>query len=805
MPPSTTAKTSTTTPPPALTTSSKSFSPPQQFYNNPPHNTNNTPHPNTKNTPTPTNTNTTTNNCGTNKSNSGIGNNNNNINFMNLKNTNKIQAKRATLVEEEDFNELTAVPLPEHTATGTPSTATTYVIAAHNNSISEEDETIANASGKVSRHLPPLKLRQSAANGTASTAQGPCATIATSARNVLQRQQASAATSPTAATSKRNTANITGEEGRNEPNEHTPLVTPLSASSATGDAVVAAAAYAATGYTAPSTSTNSSNNSINTTYYQSNVLTTTTAASTATATANATATTYSTYSHNSKTTRSWPVIYRNPHHYDYEALYAHAPKGSSQYAPASSITSSSFRQNCYSNQFKQSIVYSSSNEDLSTINECGTDGVVATNGNGGRSSSSSLIGCGGGYNNSNSKYGYQQQQQQQQQQTTCYYFSPSRHNSIYEHPSAVVANSLQFDPSSSAATTAAAAAAVESIRRSNSILLRNSSCSSKIMHQATIGGHDLDSPTSLNSAMDVTSTVGGSACCSSCCMGPPPLLFLFVTLLMTTSATAMLCAAIMTDHWEHVKWDRASLERYSNRSNLQLEWIMEDTVAMLKPDKRADHRFRRDNLFLVPMHGGIWTLCIDLPLHEIQELRRHPKFPRSAPTCLNYLAGSMENARGEEQRNDWQHSESQATLQPHLRMQNLSISCSLVCLIILGSAALVGAFGVCQRQISAILITGVMYLLAALFALFTLMIIHFKRQQGRPMLDSDYDGTVDGIVARPGGPAIMAKNLLGARVFLTSWSLDLGWGGVVLCAITSVLWILLSKIMRYNPFSTLMI
>lgn len=47
-----------------------------------------------------------------------------------------------------------------------------------------------------------------------------------------------------------------------------------------------------------------------------------------------------------------------------------------------------------------------------------------------------------------------------------------------------------------------------------------------------------------------------------------------------------------------------------------------------------------------------------------------------------------------------------------LGMQNLSISCALVCLIILGSAALIGAFGVCQRQISAILVTGVMYLLA---------------------------------------------------------------------------------------------
>lgn len=65
------------------------------------------------------------------------------------------------------------------------------------------------------------------------------------------------------------------------------------------------------------------------------------------------------------------------------------------------------------------------------------------------------------------------------------------------------------------------------------------------------------------------------------------------------------------------------------------------------------------------MHGGIWTLCIDLPMHELHELRRNPKFPRGAPPCVNYLAGSMENARLEEQRNDWQHSES-TTLQPHL-------------------------------------------------------------------------------------------------------------------------------------------
>ncbi|EDX13718.1 GD20846 [Drosophila simulans] len=323
------------------------------------------------------------------------------------------------------------------------------------------------------------------------------------------------------------------------------------------------------------------------------------------------------YSHNSKTTRSWPVIYRNPHHCDYEALYVQQQQQQQQ----------SFKQNCYSNQFKQSIVYSSSNEELP-----GGEPVASSSAD--------------------------------NRQTTCYYFAPSRHNSIYEHPSSVVGGSLQFD---NPTTTAAAAAAVESLRRSNSILLRQNSCAKVIQRRGSGSG----SPNSLGSQMEglgmgMGGRGGGSACCSSCCMGPPPVLFLFVTLLMTTSATAMLCAAIMTDHWEHVTWDRNSLDRYSNRSGLHLEWLLDDQVAMLKPDKRADHRFRRDSVFLVPMHGGIWTLCIDLPIQQLQELRRNPKFPRGAPPCVNYLAGSMENARGEEQRNDWQHSESQVTLQPHL-------------------------------------------------------------------------------------------------------------------------------------------
>ncbi|KAI8436129.1 hypothetical protein MSG28_004229 [Choristoneura fumiferana] len=85
--------------------------------------------------------------------------------------------------------------------------------------------------------------------------------------------------------------------------------------------------------------------------------------------------------------------------------------------------------------------------------------------------------------------------------------------------------------------------------------------------------------------------------------------------------------------------------------------------------------------------------------------------------------------------------------------------------------------------------------------MFTLMIIHFKRIQRVSTRGIHGDGTGDGVV----GPQSPAYPLLAAREFSTSWSLELGWGGVVLATTTSLLWILLSKIMRYNPISAMLL
>lgn len=83
------------------------------------------------------------------------------------------------------------------------------------------------------------------------------------------------------------------------------------------------------------------------------------------------------------------------------------------------------------------------------------------------------------------------------------------------------------------------------------------------------------------------------------------------------------------------------------------------------------------------------------------------------------------------------------------------------------------------------------------------MIIHFKRHKSHIVAETDYDITVDGLVAAR-GTARIAQGLLAARVFTSDWSLTLGWVGVGLCAITAFLWIFLSKLMRFNPLSMML-
>lgn len=131
------------------------------------------------------------------------------------------------------------------------------------------------------------------------------------------------------------------------------------------------------------------------------------------------------------------------------------------------------------------------------------------------------------------------------------------------------------------------------------------------------------------------------------CSVHPSVFFLLGTLLLTTCATGMLCGAIMTDHWEEVTWDRDLLNEMANES-VHFLWHLDDTVA-----KVID---ARDKVlgFLVPMHGGIWTLCVNLQEKDIEILQK-TDYPQMSQ-CVNYLSGGSDGFKNYEPRADWQHS-----------------------------------------------------------------------------------------------------------------------------------------------------
>lgn len=72
----------------------------------------------------------------------------------------------------------------------------------------------------------------------------------------------------------------------------------------------------------------------------------------------------------------------------------------------------------------------------------------------------------------------------------------------------------------------------------------------------------------------------------------------------------MLCAAIMSDYWEEVEWNRDEL----SQANINPTWYLDGKVAMLEalPGHGSFQRFQKKHAFLVPMHGGIWTMCVSL-------------------------------------------------------------------------------------------------------------------------------------------------------------------------------------------------
>ncbi|GIY32722.1 uncharacterized protein CEXT_159221 [Caerostris extrusa] len=107
-------------------------------------------------------------------------------------------------------------------------------------------------------------------------------------------------------------------------------------------------------------------------------------------------------------------------------------------------------------------------------------------------------------------------------------------------------------------------------------------------------------------------------------------------------------------------------------------------------------------------------------------------------------------------------------------MRNLAMSCAMVCLILLSFSAPLGILGLIKKQISTVMVTGVMYILAGVFGVFNLVFMHFKRVKP----DGYYTSTMLDLN--------MPEDYMKERIFTVGWPPTAEWAGLILCFIGSL-------------------
>lgn len=96
---------------------------------------------------------------------------------------------------------------------------------------------------------------------------------------------------------------------------------------------------------------------------------------------------------------------------------------------------------------------------------------------------------------------------------------------------------------------------------------------------------------------------------------------------------------------------------------------------------------------------------------------------------------------------------------------------------------------------------------SATFGLFTLGIMHNKHHSRKTHSQNNCNRSlalIDGMINAGGNMCQTIhfwEQLLTARIYSLGWSVNMGWIAVMLCILTSFLWIVLSKIMRQSPIN----
>lgn len=262
-----------------------------------------------------------------------------------------------------------------------------------------------------------------------------------------------------------------------------------------------------------------------------------------------------------------------------------------------------------------------------------------------------------------------------------------------------------------------------------------------------------------------------------------PLLILFsCALSVGLVATLIVLVAVAGNEWETSSFSHDLIVNINNSCTFgtTVECRIHQLSAhpvLYRYDEYLDNAPSNKSHFLYTTNSGLWSTC-DALTDELRAKIQWSESNFNGRQCFTFVTDYDEDSES------LSHGSKQIA-----RLQNSAASCYIVVVIDLASAAIVGIIGLANKQVASCMVTGVLYLMAALFCVFGLSMFHTKDYYEKYQCYA-----LDEIPSR----------MCPARDVSLGYAVPLAWVGVIACGIACVIWLCVSRALRVIMAKTML-
>ncbi|GFN81912.1 hypothetical protein PoB_000841800 [Plakobranchus ocellatus] len=262
-----------------------------------------------------------------------------------------------------------------------------------------------------------------------------------------------------------------------------------------------------------------------------------------------------------------------------------------------------------------------------------------------------------------------------------------------------------------------------------------------------------------------------------------PLLILFTcALVVGLVATLIVVVAVSVDQWECSTFSHDAIVSINNsctfgtKIECRIYQLSNDPILYRYDEYRENEPTNRSQYFYTT-NSGLWRTCDSLT-HELRQKMQWAESNFNGRQCFTFVTDYDEESE------NLSHGSKQIA-----RLQNSAASCYIVVVIDLTSAAIVGIIGLANKQVASCMVTGVLYLMAALFCVFGLSMFHTKDYYEKYQCYA-----LDEIPSR----------VCPAREVTLGYAVPLAWVGVIACGLACIIWLCVSRALRVIMAKTML-